>query len=336
MKAVKAEDAVGKRLVHDYTCIDLGFKGAIKRRGEQVMPPDVEVLKKCGHYYVYVEEGHSPSSSYVHEVEAVTWLAKLITGDNLKVEAANEGKAIIYASTRGLLLVNSRGLSELNSTGIFVVVTKKNGAMVEQGDLVSVVDLVPLFVEARVLEELKLKILGYLPLIRVVEAKKPKIAILVTGNEIIDGLRKDLASPVVAAKLGKYGCELGKVEYARDDLLEISGKIEALLREHDGVVVTGGMSVDPTDYTPRAISLVADHVVAYGIPIKPTTMSMVAYRDGKPIIGVPAGIIHFPEENVLDIVLPWVSAGVEIPRDYLVSLGEGGLMESFLKRKRGE
>lgn len=333
MKSVRVEEAVGKKLAHDYTCIEPGFKGAVKKRGETVNPGDIELLKKCGHFYVYVVENTSGEGDYLHEVEAVLALGKAISGSNVQVKTVSEGKAYLYASANGLLLVNSRKLREINSTGVFVVVTKRTGSYVKVGDVVGVVDLVPLTVERSVVKELAESATREGPVIHVVETKRPRVGLLVTGTEIVEKLREDLATPIVKAKLERYDCSLGSVHYARDDLSEIVSKLVALLESHDAVVVTGGMSVDPTDYTPRAISSVADEVVAYGIPIKPTTMSMVAYRGNKAIVGVSAGLVHFPEENVLDVVLPWVSAGVKIPRDYIVSLGEGGLMQSFLKKQ---
>lgn len=330
MRVVKVEEAVGKRLAHDYTCIEPGFKGAIKRRGDVVEETDVKLLKECGHYYVYVENGEVEDQ--LHEVEAVAQLGEAVAGDNVEVKVVDEGKAFLYSTTSGLLIVNSEGLKKINSTGFFVVVTRKTGSYVRKRDIVAVVDLIPLTVSKSFVEKLKEELSKFGPLIRVVEAKHPKVAILVTGTEIVEGLRKDLAVPIIVEKLKRYECTLGKVEYARDNLEEIARKIRELVADHNAVVVTGGMSVDPTDYTPKAIQRVADEVVAYGVPVKPNTMSMIAYKNGKPIIGVSAGIVHYSEENILDILLPWVSSGVKITRDFILSLGEGGLMKIFLEK----
>ena len=287
-------------------------------------------MKKCGHYYVYIED--EPTSDLIHEVEAVSRFANLIIGENISIKLDEEGKALLYATNSGLLLIESNGLREVNSTGVYAVVTRKNGSYVKENELIGIVDLVPLWIQENHLKELEEKIRRFIPLIRVVESKKPRVALLITGTEIVEGRRKDLVKPIVEEKLRKYECVLGSVDYARDDLGEILSKLTALLENHDAVIVTGGMSVDPTDYTPQAIRQVASEVVVYGVPIKPTTMSMIAYRGSKAIMGVSSGIIHYPEWNILDIVLPWITAGVKIPREYIVSLGNGGLSEYFLSR----
>jgi len=126
---------------------------------------------------------------------------------------------------------------------------------------------------------------------------------------------------------------VGDVLYSRDDELEIRDKILSLLRDHDAAIVTGGgMSIDPTDRTPKAIAMAADEVVAYGLPFTPTTMSMIAYRGGKAILGISSGIIYFRDYNALDILLPWIVAQVKVPRDFIISLGDGGLSEFFLAK----
>lgn len=298
------------------------------------MPQDVPILKKCGHYFVYVYDDTSGEAGrgYVHEEEAVLKLARAIVGENVEIVPKEEGKAALLANAAGLLLVNRDGLREINSDGVFVVITRRSGSYVAKGELVGIVDLVPLEVPEEYMRALEGRLARYLPLITVKPSKQPKVGIVVTGTEIVEGLRPDLASPVVIEKLREYGCVQGALVYARDDPEEIRARIEALLEDHDAVIVTGSMSVDPTDFTPHSIRSIADEVVAYGIPIKPTTMSMVAYKGDKAIIGVSSGIIYYPRENVLDIVLPWISAGVKIPRDYLVGLGEGGLFPTFLEK----
>lgn len=331
MKIVKIEDAIGKRLAHDYTCIEPGFKGAIKKRGDVVEEKDIESLKRCGHFYVYIEDDVNNVQNTLHEVEAVTLLGQIIAGENIEIKTVEEGKAFLYASTNGLVIVDSERLRIINSTGTFVVISRKTGNYVTKGSLIAVIDLIPLNIQREYINKL-IKEIEERPLIRVVQSKNPRVAILITGTEIAEGLKKDLAAPIIVKKLKQYNCTPGIVKYARDDLNEIINRLFELLYEHDAIIVTGGMSVDPTDLTHIAIKLIADEIIAYGVPIKPTTMSMIAYKENKPIIGVSSGIIHYPRENILDIVLPWISSGVKISREFIVSLGEGGLMRSFLER----
>lgn len=331
MKLVRAEEAVGKRLAMDYSIVTPQRKGAMMQRGQVVREEDVAELKANGHYFVYVFDDQE-EEDIVFEDEAVKLLANYISSGPLAIEAAAEGKALIRAKELGLLDINSQALANLNSQGVFAVITRKKGSFLKEGELAAIVDLIPLYLKKQQMEDLLRKIEPYGKIIHFYKVVKPKISILIVGNEIVDGLKKDIATPIVKNKLAQYSCVSGEVDYARDDVKEIAEKIEALLKSSDGLIAVGGMSVDPTDKTPQAIASLADEVVAYGIPMKPTTMTMVAYSKGKPVIGVSSGLIHFPEFNALDVLLPWVSSARPITKDFLYSLGEGGLSEYFLSK----
>lgn len=85
---------------------------------------------------------------------------------------------------------------------------------------------------------------------------------------------------------------------------------EAISNGAEVIVVTGGMSVDPTDKTPIAIRrLGGARVIAYGgVPIKPTTMTMIAILNNIPILAVSAGGIYYSDYNAIDIFLPRLMA----------------------------
>jgi hypothetical protein len=132
----------------------------------------------------------------------------------------DEGKALILASRSGLALVDGLVLREVNSTGVFVV-TGRTGHYARAGDSVGVVDLIPLEVPVALLRSLK-RVARVKPVIRAVENKHPGIGVVVTGNEIVEGLRRNLAGPIVLEKIKSYDRVPGKLVYSRDDVEEIS------------------------------------------------------------------------------------------------------------------
>ena len=88
----------------------------------------------------------------------------------------------------------------------------------------------------------------------------------------------------------------------------------------------GGDSTD--DRTPAAIRATGARMVTYGAPVLPGAMMLVAYlptESGEiPVLGLP-GCVMYAKRTVFDLVLPRVAAGVEIKREDLVRMGEGGL-----------
>jgi molybdopterin biosynthesis enzyme len=90
------------------------------------------------------------------------------------------------------------------------------------------------------------------------------------------------------------------------------------------IVVTGGMSVDADDATPRAIKATKAELIFYGAPILPGSQFMLAYQGHVPICGVPGGAL-FSRKTTLDLLLPRIFAGDLISRMDIAAMGHGGL-----------
>ncbi len=331
VKVVKVEDAVGKVLAYDVTMVTPESMGSPLRKGHMIRPEDVEILKSSGHYYVYVVDGPYSTGSEVHEDEAVLELGKMVAGDGTAVYARQGGKALIRAAVDGALLISEEGVRKVNESGYFALITRSNWIGVRKGDALAIIDLIPFYVNRSVLEKIRGE-LRDTQVIRVEPYKHFRFGVIVTGNEVYEGRVEDNASPVVREKVEKYGGSVAEVTVLPDDKEVIKDGLRRFLEEYDGVIATGGMSVDPTDYTHIAIKEVSDEVIAYGVPVKPTTMTMIAYSKGKPVIGVSSGIIFFREWNSLDVLLPRVMAGVKWERGDVMSLALGGLKDIYLRR----
>ena len=92
------------------------------------------------------------------------------------------------------------------------------------------------------------------------------------------------------------------------------------------ILCTGGMSVDPDDLTPKAISITAQKYVTYGTPVLPGAMFALSYfEDGTPIMGLP-GSVMYCEKTVFDLILPRALANVETDKKTIASFGHGGLL----------
>jgi molybdopterin biosynthesis enzyme len=90
------------------------------------------------------------------------------------------------------------------------------------------------------------------------------------------------------------------------------------------VITTGGLSVDPDDVTKEGVAATGARIQVYGAPVFPGAMFLVARRKGKYILGVPA-CVYYSRNTILDIVLPWVLAGVKITKSDILKLAHGGL-----------
>lgn len=131
--------------------------------------------------------------------------------------------------------------------------------------------------------------LGY---IHLKVAEKPKIAILVTGNELAE-VGKERASnqiydsnkTMVAAMCHELGAQTTDLGIAKDNIEEIAEKIQGALKTHDAVITTGGTSVGGLDLVPDAVnSLGKPGVVVHGVALRPAMPTAVAMLEGKPVL----------------------------------------------------
>lgn len=324
IKAVPVEQAVGKRLAYDTTIVTRDRAGVLLERGHVITEADVDLLKSSGLYLVYVtEEG----GEGVFESEIASRVARALAGDGVEVREGRQGSALLLSSRPGVLRVDARILRAVNLSGLALLITRRPYEAFGAGELLGFVDSIPISCSN---EELDALVKMVRPAVSVKGFTRRRIGLVITGTEIYEGRKQDLYTEVVEGKARKYGWDIVFREVVPDSEGEIA---EAIKRARgagsEAIIVTGGMSVDPTDRTPAAIASLGARIVAHGIPIKPTTMTLVAYWRGTPILGLSSGGIYYREVNAIDVIFTLMMAGVRLSRGYLAGLGAGGLLPSF-------
>ena len=74
------------------------------------------------------------------------------------------------------------------------------------------------------------------------------------------------------------------------------------------IFACGGFSVDPDDVTVEGVEQSGARVIAYGAPVMPGSMCLVADLDGIPVLGAPACAI-WNKATVIEVFLPRMLAG---------------------------
>jgi molybdopterin molybdotransferase len=121
--------------------------------------------------------------------------------------------------------------------------------------------------------------------------RKPKVAILATGSELVELGQKLESGKIVetnrlvfSSMCKELGAEALDLGVAKDDQKEICAKIKEGLEQADAVITTGGTSVGYPDLVPLAVNqLGKPGVVIHGVAIRPGMPTALAILKGKPV-----------------------------------------------------
>ena len=323
MKKIRTIDAVGQVLCHDITQIIPGVKkGPVFKKGHIITKEDIPVLLSVGKDQIFILEN---DESIVHENDAAKMLQGMCGSKNMTFSEPSEGKIELFADIDGLFLVDEAKLNAVNSFGEMMIATRPSGFLVKKGDKLAGTRIIPLLIEKEKMEAAK-KLVGKEPILKVVPLKKKKYGLITTGNEVFHGRIKDAFTPILNAKLKAFGCEMVEHVILDDNHEKITSAINDMLSKGiDMVLCTGGMSVDPDDKTPLAIKNSGVDIVTYGAPVLPGAMFLVSYtKDGRPVLGLP-GCVMYAKKTIFDLALPRILADIRITKDYMSSLGNGGM-----------
>jgi molybdopterin molybdotransferase len=125
--------------------------------------------------------------------------------------------------------------------------------------------------------------------------EKPRIAILATGSELVPigkRLQKDQVFEVNGLVLSAMCCELGAepliLGIAKDDIEEISRKLESQLDKADVLLTSGGTSAGRLDLVPDAVNeLGKPGIMIHGVAMRPAMPTALGIVREKPIIVLP-------------------------------------------------
>jgi molybdopterin molybdotransferase len=153
--------------------------------------------------------------------------------------------------------------------------------------------------------------------------EKPKVAILATGNELVEPgqeLKKgqifEVNRLIISSLCKELGAEPVDLGIAKDDVDEILEKIRFGLEAADIIVTTGGTSVGASDLVPIAINrLGKPGVIVHGIAMRPAMPTALAILNNKPIImlsGNPVAAIFGFEVFVRPLILKMLKVKHEL------------------------
>ncbi len=160
----------------------------------------------------------------------------------------------------------------------------RHGADIESGQVV--------LDEGAVLNPSRIGALAATGTVEVEVYERPRIAVLSTGDEIIEpgrplepGQIYDINRYTLGSIIPLHGGVAVPYPTAPDDMADLGPAVDACLRE-DVVLFSGGSSVGERDLV-MDVLLAKGDVLFHGIAVKPGKPTVFGHIDGKPVLGMP-------------------------------------------------
>lgn len=324
MKKIKVEEAVGLVLAHDLTRIIPGVeKGPLFKMGHLIVASDIPLLLDIGKKHIFVLEGNEQG---VHENEAGERIARAVCGDHIRTSVPSEGKVNLISTQDGVLRIDPVLLDDLLDDPEICFSTATPNFFYKSGSILASCRIIPLMKKEDELAKIEARFKNQPPLIAVSPMEPQRIGIVITGSEIAEGRIPDAFGPILIKKNQDLGAEIVGLVFPGDDQTAIEQAILDFLDQGCTMVqLTGGMSVDPDDSTKFAIAEVCDETILYGASVLPGAMFMLAYKAGRPVIGLPGGVVASPF-SIFEFVVPRLFAGEPLTRNDIKKMALGGLL----------
>ena len=227
-------------------------------------------LKFCG----YVAIGESPS--VVVEKGST---AEIVTGAPLP-DGADSVVMVEYTTRQADNVSISRAVScgeNLMAAGSDIC---KNETVLKKG---------------RFLGSREIGVLAAMGLTKVTVYKRPKVAVLSTGAEVVapgeplpPGKIYDINAHTLSAAVLESGGEPINLGIIPDKKDKLTKALKNALSSADVVITSGGVSVGPKDFTPQVVdSLGKPGVIISGVAVKPGKPITIAVVEGKPVFSLP-------------------------------------------------
>jgi molybdenum cofactor synthesis domain-containing protein len=173
--------------------------------------------------------------------------------------------------------------AEIKGNLLFGVAIKKGTKVVKAGSNYKKGDMI--LTKGHRIRPQEVGLLNDLNIDKVKVFKKPIVAIFSTGNEICNGINRDINAPMIMAFLKEWGCKVNYLGAVPDDLEKIK-KVLLKTTKYDATITSGGVSVGEKDYTLKAMNELGN-MILYKVKTRPGKPIAIGIINDRPVFGLP-------------------------------------------------
>src|SRR5258708_1313684 len=317
-------EAEGAILVHS-----LRAGGRLFKKGRLLGKAELDALAAAGITEVTaarLEPGDVPEDA------AATRVATALASDGIRLSAAFTGRTNLYALSRGLAILNPRGIDAVNLIDESVTVaTLAPYSVVAPGEMVATIKVIPyaapewaVDAAVRAAKDASIRVAPFEPMrVALVSTQLPrqKPSLLDKNRSALEMRLEPLGGTLILER---------RTAHAAKAVAEALTEGEAAGAEL--LFVFGASAItDRRDVIPAGILAAGGKVLHFGMPVDPGNLLLLGSLHGKPVIGLPS-CARSPKVNGFDFVLQRLVARLPVAREDLMRTGVGGLLQEIPTR----
>lgn len=324
--SIPLDQAEGAILAHSVSVGTRRYK-----KGHRLAAGDLALLREAGRSSVIaarLESGDVP------EDEAARRVAQAATGANVRRQEPFTGRCNLYASVRGVAVIDHARVDRLNAIHEAVTIaTVPPFDLVDPDQMLATVKIIPFAAPAAAVAEAERIVAEGGPLIRVAAFARKRVGLAVTRLPETKRSIIDKTIEVVRARVERCGSELAAALDCAHEEAAVAEAVRKLAAEGaDPILVFGASAnVDRRDVVPAGIVGAGGEVLHFGMPVDPGNLLLLARLGDRPVIGLP-GCARSPKVNGFDWVLERLLADVPVTPVDIARMGAGGLLKEIPTR----
>jgi molybdenum cofactor cytidylyltransferase len=323
--AVNPDNAVGAILAHGVMIADGMFK-----KGRVLSRADVEAIQAAGHETVVVAQ---LGADDVPEDIAAYRIAVAACGAGVKPQQAFTGRANLYSSAHGLVVIDQTRVNALNHLHESLTLATLVSYMIAQDkQMVATIKVIPFAVPLKVLEN-ALAIIGDQPLIKIAAFQKKRAGLVVTRLPQTKPSLITKSEVAIRDRLVALNSELTDISVCNHNQNDVQIAVASLHEKGCNPILVFGASaiVDRADVIPAGVVAAGGTVMHLGMPVDPGNLMMLGRIGDTDVVGVPS-CARSPKENGFDWVLQRLVAGLRVTPSDIMDMGTGGLLAEIALR----
>jgi molybdenum cofactor cytidylyltransferase len=323
---VPVADAEGAILAHG-----ISIEGKRYKKGQRLEGADLAALAEAGIHKVIVAR-LEPGD--VDENTAAQSVAQVAAGSGTATSPPFTGRCNINATARGVLVSARERVDAINLLDeALTVATMPPFAVVEEGQLVATVKVIPFSAPEIAVAEACGRAVEPEPLVRVAPFAAHRAGLILTRLPGVKESVLDKTAESVERRLAVMGSRLMRSNRCAHE----EAAIEAVLRDYvaaelSPILIFGASAiVDRRDVVPAAVTAAGGQIVHFGLPVDPGNLLLLARLGEADVLGLP-GSARSLRHNAFDLILSRLLADLPVTGPELMQLGAGGLLKEMPDR----